>query len=208
MSSVISRVTCARSWRVRGVLSTARASDTDSPTRSASSRSSPLVFWNRRGPRRVITSWWTRDFSSANGSTTRSFCCWSRDSLIDDCCGSSPRPDWMRLCSDTSGRLAELQAGLPGGGGLVRPSLRVVLALALEELLGHVAQNLRDAGARRRHRHRHATVDRHADLAVAGQLERRLQIERLLDLLAIELGLRHAVVDHEVDALLRVVQEV
>src|SRR4051794_34119910 len=207
MSSVISRVTCARSWRVSGVLSTASASDTDSPTRSASSRSSPLVFWNRRGPRRVITSWWTRDFSSANGSTIRSVACSSRESEIDGDCGSSPRPDWMRLWSDTSGRLAEHAPGLLCGAAVVARRLAVMLALALEERLGHVAQHLRDAGARRRHRPRHAAVHRHADLAVARDLERRLQVERLLDLLAIQLGPRHAAVDHEVDALLGVVQE-
>src|SRR6476619_5135468 len=202
MSSVISRVTWARSWRVSGVLSTARASDTDSPTRSASSRSSPLVFWNSRGPRRVMTSWWTRDFSSANGSMIRSCDCRSRESEIDEeGCGSSPRPDWMRLWSDTSGRLAELQAGLLGRRVAVVLRVRAMLALALEERLRHVAEHLRDAGARRRHRHRHAAVHRDADLAVARELERRLQVECLLDLLAIQLGPRHAVVDHEVDAL-------
>src|SRR4051794_9997917 len=193
MSSVISRVTCARSWRVSGVLSTASASETDSPTRSASSRSSPLAFEKSRGPRRVMTSWWTRDLSSANGSMIRSGDCSMRVSEIDDaCCCSSPRPDWMRLWRDTSGRLAELHAGPAGRRraiGLATGRGGHGLELALEEGLRHVRHHLRDTGARSRHRHRHAAVDGDADLAVAGQLEGRLQVESLLDLLAIQLGL-------------------
>ena len=83
-----------------------------SPTRSASSRSSPAGVRNSRGPRCVMTSWWTRDFSSANGSMIRSGDCSTRVSDIDDgCCCSSPRPRLDAVCRDTSGRLAQLHAG-------------------------------------------------------------------------------------------------
>src|SRR6185503_18202062 len=150
MSSAISRVTCARSCRVSGVLSSAIASSTASSTRGSmlASRPSSPPAAKSRGPSRVMTSWWTRDLRSANGSVgagarSGSACC----SRLTGTTGSGLR-DWMRSERLNSRRLlvprlgepghARLQDALAAGGCLLCGALTLFLVVAVVALRGGV----------------------------------------------------------------------
>ena len=92
---------------------------------------------------------------------------------------AAARPRGRTGCGSGGTRQAALRSFMPEPAGR-RRAIRLAgrraaaaLELALEEGLGHLRHHLRDPGARRRHRHRHAAVDGHADLAVAGHLEAR-----------------------------------
>src|SRR4249919_2675742 len=172
----------------------------------ASRPSSPPAA-KRRGPSRVMTSWWTRDLRSANGSVgagarSGSACC----SRVTGTTGSGLR-DWMRSERLNSRRLlvprlgepghARLQDALAAGGCLLCGALLLrCLALAVrglhrgaclgtchgrQEELGELAHGLRGGRARGGDGDRDAAVDGRADLLVARDHGRERHVERARD---------------------------
>src|SRR6185312_15345924 len=193
MSSVIWRMISCRSWRVSGVFSTASISVTTSLTFSSRSASALPSALNRRGPSRGMISLWTRVLSSAKGSATTD--------VRSASSGASPSlgsvvATWMRECSDI--RLPHSPTLLLGVGGDPLG----------DELVGDVAHRLDHARARVGQRDRHSAVDRGRDVLVGRELEGHLQVERPLDLVLLQADLGAGLVQKQVTAVLRVVQQV
>src|SRR6185437_5085287 len=194
MSSVIWRMISCRSCRVSGVFSTASISVTTSLTFSSRSASALPSALNRRGPSRGMISLWTRVLSSANGSATTD--------VRPASSGASPPSlgsvvaTWMRECSDIR---------LPHSPTLL---LRVGGDPLGDQLVGDVTHRLDHARARVGQRDRHSAVDRGRDVLVGRELEGHLQVERPLDLVLLQADLGAGLVEEQVTAVLRVVQQV